>query len=85
MILCVSDELVNLRQELNDRGYRVVNEQDNIACDAIICDLKNRGLVNIVKMNNNIKNEGTLIIDCSSKNVDEIEYILNNKSYSRII
>jgi hypothetical protein len=35
-------------------------------------------------MQNNIRREGTLIIDSGSKTIDEIEYILSNRVYSAI-
>ncbi len=37
-----------------------------------------------LNMQNNIKREGTLIIDSGSKTIDEIEYILCNRVYSSI-
>lgn len=59
----------------------MVDENNNEPCDAIICDLKNSDLMNIVKLDHNIKSEGTLIIDGSSKTIDDIEHILMNKCY----
>ena len=82
MIICVSKELKNLKEELISRGYTVI-ESNNVPCDVIICDLKNEGLANI-NTQNNLKREGTLIIDSGSKNIDEIEYILNNRTYSAL-
>ena len=83
MNICVSDELKDIKSELINRGYSIANNLNNIPCDAIICNLKDGGLLNI-NSQNNIKREGTLIIDCGSKTVDEIEYILNNRLYSAI-
>jgi hypothetical protein len=83
MNICVSDELKDIKSELINRGYSISNNLNNMPCDAIICNLKDGGLLNI-NSQNNIKREGTLIIDCGSKTVDEIEYILNNRLYSAI-
>ncbi len=80
MNIYVSKELQNLINELNDRGYNIVNTEENTKCEAIICDLKNTGLIDLVKMDGNFKAEGTLIIDSSGKTIEQIEYILKNKS-----
>lgn len=84
MIINVSDELVNLRDELIKRGYNVVSNENKIPCDAIICNLKNGGLMSLT-MQNNVRSEGTLIIDAGSKNIEEIEYILNNRVYTSLL
>jgi hypothetical protein len=82
MTICISEELDNIKEELINRGYNVVNDA-SIPCDVIICNLKNGGLVNL-NVQGNIKREGTLVIDSGSKNIDEIEYILNNRVYSSL-
>lgn len=82
MNICVSNELQYIKSELENRGYNVVNNT-NVPCDAIICDLKNGGLMNL-NVQSNVKREGTLIIDCGCKSIDEIEYILNNRVYSSL-
>lgn len=84
MVICISHELEHLQEELMQRGYTVINDTDNnTRCDAIICDLKECGLKNL-NMQNNIKREGTLIIDSGSKSIDEIEYILSTRVYSSL-
>lgn len=84
MIICISKELQHLQDELVKRGYTVINNRDNnTCCDAIICNLKDGGLISL-NTNNNIRREGTLIIDSGSKTIDEIEYILSNRVYSSI-
>ena len=84
MIIFVSSELGYIRDELSKRGYTVIQNNAGVQCDAIICNLKNGGLMNS-SMENNIKREGTLIIDSGYKSIDEIEYILNNRVYSNLI
>ncbi|MCT8977604.1 YkuS family protein [Clostridium sp. CX1] len=84
MKIYVSDDLCYIKEQLKNRGYSVTNESSNIICDAIICNLKSGGLTNI-NINNSIKREGTLIIDSGSKSVEEIEYILNNRTYSNLL
>lgn len=83
MKVYVSNDLLYISEELGKRGYIIINGENNTLCDAIICDLKDGGLTNL-NMNNNIRREGTLIIDSGSKSVDEIEYILNNRIYSNL-
>jgi hypothetical protein len=84
MVICISQELVILQNELIKRGHTVINNRENnVSCDAIICNLKDGGLIKL-NMQNNIRREGTLIIDSGSKNIDEIEYILSNRVYSTV-
>lgn len=84
MKIYISNDLQCMREQLEERGYNVINENSNILYDAIICNLKNGGLTSL-NMSNNIRREGTLIIDLGSKTVDEIEYILNNRIYSNLL
>ncbi|WP_125154219.1 hypothetical protein [Clostridium rectalis] len=85
MILCISEEFEEIRGELLSRGYKLINSLDNENCDAILCDLKNGGLVKLTDQQSSFKVNGKLIIDIGSKNVDDIEYILNNKMYNSLI
>lgn len=84
MKICISDELKYVKNELKKRGYEIISWNSKENCDALICNLKNVGLTNMVH-ENNIKKEGMLIIDIGSKTIDEIEYILNNRLYTSII
>ncbi|CAM2863291.1 YkuS family protein [Hathewaya histolytica] len=84
MKICVWNELKELRNGLYNKGYVVIDENVSEPCDAIICDLKNSSLANIVKLDNNIKKEGTIIIDGRSKSIEDIENILTTKYYSQI-
>lgn len=84
MVICVSKELNHIKEQLKERGYIVVNNASTLPCDAIICNLKNGELLSL-NAQNSVKREGTLIIDCGSKSVDEIEYILNNRVYNTMI
>ncbi|NNU78435.1 YkuS family protein [Clostridium estertheticum] len=84
MVICVSHDLEYLQDELTQRGYTVINNTDNNTyCDAIICNLKEGGLKNLM-MQSSTKGEGTLIVDSGSKSIDEIEYILTTRVYSSI-
>ena len=84
MVICVSQELEYLQEELSKRGYVIINNRDNYdCCDAIICNIKEGGLINL-NTQNNIRREGTLIIDSGCKTIDEIEYILSTRAYSSI-
>lgn len=78
MDIWVSGELICIKEELNNRGYKVTSQRNNLHYDAIICDLKNIDLAQIVGQIS-VKKEGVLIIDSGSKSIDEIEYILNNR------
>jgi hypothetical protein len=84
MKIFISSDLLYISKELEKRGYSIINVESSIECDAIICNLKNGGLTNL-NISNNIRREGTLIIDSGSKSIDEIEYILNNRVYSNLL
>ncbi len=84
MIICVSEELDYIKIELEKRGFVIANKKNMTPCDAIICNLKDGGLRNC-NLQNNVKREGTLIVDSGCKTIDEIEYILNNRVYSSIL
>ena len=83
MVIYVDDELLYIKSELKKRGYNIINSKSEIPCDAIICNLKKTGFIKN-NLQSNVKNEGTLVIDCGSKTVDEIEYIINNRVYSSL-
>ncbi|KAJ50025.1 hypothetical protein BD780_003829 [Clostridium tetanomorphum] len=83
MTVCVSEELEYIREELKKRGYKVIDTLENDSCDAVICNLKDGGLLKL-SMKNTINRDGTLIVDAGSKSIDEIEYILNNRTYNSI-
>lgn len=83
MRIFVSEELTYIKQQFKKRGYNVIDEIKNQECDVIICNLKNGGLINS-NMHNSLKEEGMLIIDSGSKSIEEIECILNNRSYNRL-
>jgi hypothetical protein len=82
MNIYISPELEYIKMELQHRGYNVI-EDCGTPCDAIICNLKNCDL-NGINFQNNLKREGTLIIDSGSKTVEDIDYILNNRVYSSL-
>lgn len=84
MIICISSNLKEVGNLLRKKGYTVVEKLSDMECDAIICNLKEGELGNIININS-LKREGTLIIDYGSKSIDEIESILNNKFNSDMI
>jgi hypothetical protein len=84
MTICVAQELEYVKVELEKRGYIVVSKLSEAPCNAIICNLKNGGLINY-NLQSSIKAEGTLIIDSGCKTIDEIEYILNTRIYSSFL
>ena len=78
MKIYVSEELCKLKNELKERGYNIISKEED-TFDAIICNLKDGELNNL---NINIKIGQTIIIDYGSKKIDDIEYILNNRTYN---
>ena len=82
MRIYISNELEEIKREMELRGYYIV-EDNTTQCDAIICNLKNCDLLKM-NMTNSLKKEGTLIIDSGCKSIDDIDYILNNKAYSSL-
>ncbi|WP_139906232.1 YkuS family protein [Clostridium thermarum] len=83
MNIYIDNEYKDIKIALLDRGYNVIND-NSVPCDAVICNLKNCDFSNISEQIN-LKREGAIIIDCGSKNVDEIDNILNNRAYSSIL
>ncbi|WP_373897218.1 YkuS family protein [Haloimpatiens sp. FM7315] len=82
MTIFVSEELPYIKDELEKRGYEVTSDH-NISCNVIICDLKNKGLIDS-NLENSVKPEGTLIIDSGRKSIDDIEKIIFNRVYSAL-
>lgn len=83
MNIYIENEYEKIKNELINRGYNIV-EDNNAACDAVICNLKNCDF-NQISSAVNLKREGTIIIDCGSKSAEDIDYILNNRAYSNIL
>lgn len=81
MNIFISNDLKELRGKLIEKGHNIVSCND--VYDAIICNLKETDLSQL-RMSNNHKSDGILIIDSGSKNVDDIENILINRSYSSL-
>ena len=82
MNLYVCEGLEKLKNQLEERGYNTY-VHGNDQYDAIICNIKDIDLTSL-SIINNIKHEGTLIIDAGNKSIDDIEYILYNRSYSSL-
>lgn len=82
MNIYISEDLPNMKEKLIDKGYTII-EDNNVPCDAIICDLKNCDLLKL-NVQNNLKREGTLVIDCGSKSIEDIDYILSNRVYASL-
>ncbi len=82
MNLYVCEGLENLKTQLEERGYNT-NIYGSQQYDAIICNIKDVDLASL-SIINNIKHEGTLIIDAGSKSIEDIEYILYNRAYSSL-
>ncbi|GAA0745663.1 YkuS family protein [Clostridium oceanicum] len=80
MHIFVSNNLQYIKNELEKRGYNISINYDK-PYDAIICDLKEEGTLNLF-YKNNINAKGALIIDSSGKNIEEIEDILNYRSFT---
>ncbi|SHK57305.1 Uncharacterised protein family (UPF0180) [Clostridium cavendishii DSM 21758] len=77
MRLYITSELKQLKEELYNRGFEIVdNAQEDY--DAAICNLKS---INTAELNYKYnKIEGAIIIDKGSKDINDIENILMNKN-----
>lgn len=84
MKIFVSPEFQSIKNELSNLGYDVIEENCDQICDVVICNLKKGGLKQL-NMQQNIKTEGTLIIDLGNKTVQDLEYILSNRVYSSLL
>lgn len=78
MVICISSNLKFIGNDLKERGYIVVEELNGNDPDAIICNIKDGELTEIISASS-LKREGIIIIDYGSKSIDDIENILNNR------
>lgn len=77
MKIYITENLSDLREQLFNRGFEIVNNSQE-GYDAVICNLKD---INFTELNyKNNKVDGTLIIDSGSKKIEDIENILTNKN-----
>jgi hypothetical protein len=78
MIIKISHELIQIKNHLDEKVYKIIANDSSDNCDAIICNLKKGGLHSI-NITSNIKSGSTLIIDCGCKSIEDIESILINR------
>lgn len=82
MKVFVDKDLDYIKAQLIERGHEITNDKSE-PCDAILCMLKENSS-SISNLQNSFRKEGTLIIDCGSKSIDDIEYIINSRVYNSI-
>ncbi|MBU5592400.1 YkuS family protein [Clostridium sp. MSJ-4] len=80
MKVYVSGNLESIKSSLIDKGYEVVNEI-NEGCEAIICDIKNSDISSL-NINKYKGINGVLVIDYGSKNVEDIDNIINDRNFN---
>ncbi|SHJ93656.1 Uncharacterised protein family (UPF0180) [Caminicella sporogenes DSM 14501] len=72
-------------ENLEHRGYRIVDNSYEGYVDAILFDSNNSSLGYLNVFDNVIDmNYGVFLVDVNNKTIDEIESILLNRSYSSI-
>lgn len=80
MKIGVQNNLIHIKQALEEKGYSVTNGENFV--DVFIYDGKDyEGLLSAY---NNEENHGVFMINCHNKDIDQIEYMISEKSYSRL-
>lgn len=81
--VAVQEELNEMKAELKNRGYEVVDFNDSGHIDAIVyADINN----DISSVNNSIDGNmyGAILINARNKTIDEIENIIETRRYERL-
>lgn len=88
--VAVQEGLNDIKGNLERLGYDVYTLQENNSVDAIVymADGYDISYYNtITNMNQGVnmdENKGAILINAKGKSIDEIEYIIENRVYSRI-
>ncbi|MCC5909538.1 MAG: YkuS family protein [Clostridiaceae bacterium] len=81
--IAVQNDLHDVRKELEDRGYEVVDFYEKGVVDAIVYIDDHSGLQNL----NNVKdtdNYGAILINANNRTVDEIQFIIESRRYGSL-
>lgn len=90
LVVAVDERLKEIREGLRQKGYKVVSFAENIAVDAIVYyndgsyRYQNGGQMSappILFSGGNVSN-GTFLVNGYGKNLNEIDQILQHRSYS---
>lgn len=81
--IAVQDGLEDIRQELESRGYNVVNYNEKGHIDAIVYKDIYGGLGNV---NNSVDSNtyGAILINANNKTIDQIIHIIETRRYERL-
>lgn len=81
--IAIEQGLEEIKQELKNKGYEVVDYEDKGHIDAIVYKSINGGMENV---NNSIDGNiyGAILINANNKTIDEIEYIIETRRYENL-
>lgn len=91
MIVAVDENLIELKEALEQRGYKVVRLGENKSVDAVVYynngDETSKG--NFIMTDNSVfsgenirSSNGVFMVNASQRSIEEIDQILKNKIYS---
>jgi hypothetical protein len=81
MLISVQDDLKDIKKYLESFGYEVHNLSENVASDVCIYSESSMGFSNLY--NSTIpKDSGSFIINADGKDINELLYSINHRTYS---
>jgi len=81
--VAVQEDLVNIIEALKNKGYEIVDFNDQGRVDAIVYTGNHNGIANL---NNHVSNEnmGAVLVNAHNKSLEEIEYIIEKRRYGSL-
>ena len=81
--VAVQEDLVDIIEALKNKGYEIIDFNDQGHVDAIVYTGHHNGLANL---NNEVSDEnmGAVLVNAHNKSIDEIEYIIEKRRYGSL-
>ncbi len=81
--VAIEQGLEEIKQELENRGYEIVDYKDKGHIDAIVYKNINDDIGNI---NNSTDGniDGAILVNANNKTIDEIEYVIRTRKYEKL-
>ncbi|QUH25158.1 YkuS family protein [Serpentinicella alkaliphila] len=80
--VALQEGLKDIKNELEERGYEVVDFNDSRHVDAVIYLNNSNGFMNI--NNTQGDNSGAVIINARNRSIDDLVYIIETRRYERL-
>ncbi|MBM7615576.1 YkuS family protein [Alkaliphilus hydrothermalis] len=81
--VAVQEDLVDIREALNNKGYKIIDFKDEGHVDAIVYTNHHSG---IASLNNDVSkdNLGAVLVNSTNKSIEEIVYIIEKRRYGSL-